>query len=86
MGFALWRKGPLLFCSGTHEYRPMGTAVVSAKDLFAARDFSRERPAFARTAEGFVGYFASLNDVNAYLRQPGPRKKNRNPHRLLSTL
>lgn len=83
MGFALWHQKPLLLCAGTHEYRPMGTAIVGDQGLFQARDFSPRRKAPRRAQDGFIGYFASLNEVNAYLR--GPRKK-RDSHRILSIL
>jgi hypothetical protein len=86
MGFALWHREQLLVCSGTHEYRPMGTAIVSDQDLFSARDFSARRPAPERGRDGFVGYFASLNDVNAFLRSPVEKRRKRNPHRILATL
>ena len=83
MGFALWHQKPLLLCAGTHEYRPMGTAVAGDQGLFHARDFNPRRKAPRRAQDGFLGYFASLNDVNAFLR--GPRKK-RDSHRILSIL
>ena len=90
MGFALWHRKPLLFCAGTHEYRPLGTAIVGDQGLFQTDDFSSRRSAPRRGTDGFIGYFASLNEVNAYLRSPqsaGTLKRNcqRNPHRILAT-
>ena len=87
MGFALWHQEPLLFCSGTHEYRPMGTAIIGDLGLFEPRDFSQLRLSPRRGLDGFIGYFASLNEVNHFLRaKPGLRPGRRNSHRILSTL
>jgi hypothetical protein len=86
MGFALWHQKPLLYCAGTHEYRPMGTAVIGDQGVFQARDFSQARKSPIRGKEGFVGYFASLNEVNYYLKQkPSSRAGKRDSHRILST-
>lgn len=67
MGFALWLDDQLAWAQGTHEYRPMGVAVVAATDLFTPRDFSARRPAPRRRQARFVGLFASLEQVNAFL-------------------
>ena len=87
MGFALWHRTPLLYCAGTHEYRPMGTAIVGDQDLFQARDFSALRKSPRRGNHDFVGYFASLNEVNGFLRRKStsPSAK-RNSHHILSIL
>ena len=37
MGFYLWVDDGLAWAQGTYEYRPMGTAVISASDLFRLR-------------------------------------------------
>jgi hypothetical protein len=66
MGFALWTAGGLAWAQGTHEYRPMGAAVISASDLFRQRDFHPAR----RVPEShacYVGLFASLVDLNDWL-------------------
>jgi hypothetical protein len=69
MGFYLWIDSELAWAQGTYEYRPMGTAVIAASDLFRRRDFSaRRQPAPPRTAE-FLGQFASLGHVNSHLKQ-----------------
>lgn len=76
MGFALWidedERSRVLsgqaWAEGTHEYRPMGAAVIAITDLFHQRDFSRSRRTPARLDRSFVGLFASLSDVNRYLR------------------
>jgi len=70
MGFAVWidRSHSLAWAQGTHEYRPMGTAVVAATDQFRHRDFqpSRRRP--SGLEQCFAGFFGSLEEVNACLR------------------
>jgi len=45
MGFALWidRAGGLAWAQGTHEYRPMGAAVIASTDQFRHRDFRQRR-------------------------------------------
>ena len=73
MGFALWLMDRQAFAAGTHEYKPMGTAVIAATQLFRVRDFSRLRPAPSRRAPGFEGLFASLEDVNRHLQRPRPK-------------
>jgi len=86
MGFALWRQPPLLLCAGTHEYRPMGTAVIGDQGVFESRDFHPRRTCPSRGEDGFVGYFASLNEVNAYLRgKVKIARGKRNSHLKLTT-
>ena len=70
MGFYLWVDDGLAWAQGTYEYRPMGTAVISASDLFRRRDFDPRRNvrAPARSAR-FLGQFASLGHINAQLQQ-----------------
>jgi hypothetical protein len=69
MGFYLWIEGDLAWAQGTYEYRPIGTAVISATDLFRRRDFDpRRRPPTPSTARP-VGQFASLAHMNAHLRR-----------------
>ncbi len=36
MGFALWLDDELAWAQGTHEYRPMGTAVIHAGGVIYA--------------------------------------------------
>ena len=79
MGFALWLDREEAWCAGTHEYRPMGTAVVAATDLFAARDFHPRRPAPSRLLPHFHGLFPSLEDVNRYLKQEQPKSRRHRP-------
>ncbi len=86
MGFAVWRQAPLVYCAGTHEYRPMGMAVVHEQSVVTAKDFSPRAPQLRRGADGFVGYFASLSEVNAYLAGRPRKSGRRNSHRILPTL
>jgi hypothetical protein len=69
MGFALWIADEQAWAAGTHEYRPMGAAVIAENGVFRARDFSRERRAPGRREPSFVGLFGSLEEVNVYLRK-----------------
>ena len=73
MGFALWLMDREAWAAGTHEYQPMGTAVIAASQLFRARDFSRLRRPPSRRVAGFEGLFASLEDVNRHLQRPRPK-------------
>lgn len=75
MGFALWTTEELAWAAGTHEYRPMGTAVVGRLGQFRARDFSRYRRAPDRRAPHFVGLFGSLEEVNQFLATSPPKAK-----------
>lgn len=75
MGFYLWVDRELAWAQGTYEYRPMGSAVIAASDLFRRRDFTaRRQPLPPRTAE-FVGQFASLGHLNAHLKQRRTRAR-----------
>ena len=67
MGFALWIDGETAWAGGTHEYRPMGSAVIGVSGIFTARDFSQRRRAPARYDPRFTGYFASLGHMNDFL-------------------
>lgn len=90
MGYALWLTGDTAWAQGTHEYKPMGAAVIARSSLFRARDFSPKRRAPRRDAEGFAGLFASLEDVNRYLvqkrSQAGAKKLSRAQVRVLTTI
>jgi len=69
MGFYLWLDDGLAWAQGTYEYRPMGTAVISATDLFHRRDFDPRRELRAPATAEFAGQFASLGQINAILRR-----------------
>lgn len=82
MGFALCLAEDLAWCQGRHEYQPMGTSVVSRTDLFRDRDFARFRRLPPPEEASYLGLFASLGEVNAFLRSrrssapvTRPRKK-----------
>lgn len=84
MGFAVWidEKEGLAWAEGTHEYRPMGTAVIARSDQFRHRDFrqTRKRPAELRNA--FRGFFGSLEEVNANLRSDARSRLRSTPGHL----
>jgi hypothetical protein len=70
MGFAVWvdRPGSLVWAQGTHEYRPMGTAVIAVSDQFRHQDFRQTRKRPRHPEPCFAGFFGSLEEVNATLR------------------
>jgi hypothetical protein len=70
VGFALWIDAELnlAWAQGTHEYRPMGTAVIALTDQFRRVDFQQRRQLPAYLESCFAGFFGSLEDVNAILR------------------
>ena len=69
MGFALWidRRHGLAWAQGTHEYRPMGAAVVALTDQFRARDFRQTRQCPLALRNAFAGFFGSIEEVNQSL-------------------
>jgi hypothetical protein len=69
MGFYLWVDDELAWAQGTYEYRPMGTAVISASDLFRRRDFDPRRKLQAPPTAEYAGQFASLGHVNGHLQK-----------------
>jgi hypothetical protein len=71
MGFALWidRENAVAWAQGTHEYRPMGAAVIGVTDQFRPRDFRPRRRHPSRLDRAFVGLFGSLEEVNVHLRK-----------------
>lgn len=81
MGFALWidREERVAWAQGTHEYRPMGAAVIAVTDQFRHRDFRQTRRRPARVADSFAGFFGSLEEVNEYLRGKRPRRLRHTP-------
>lgn len=66
----MWIDGAagLAWAQGTHEYRPMGTAVVAVSDQFRRRDFSLRRRRPKSLEQSFAGFCGSLEDVNARLK------------------
>jgi hypothetical protein len=79
MGFALWISNDVARAEGTHEYRPMGVAVISVTDLFHARDFSAKRAPRVERDRDFSGFFASIGDLNHYLRRYRHEKQTAHP-------
>jgi hypothetical protein len=80
MGFALWIQNDVAWAKGTHEYRPMGVAVIGVKGRFRPRDFHRYRTAPSVYDPSFVGFFASVGHLNERLESPlhphsGARRK-----------
>jgi hypothetical protein len=69
MGYALYRKDKILWAAGTHEYRPMGVAAIAATDLFRPRDFTPRISPPAETQAEFLGFFASIVDLNDFLQR-----------------
>lgn len=69
MGFALWIDSDHVWAQGTHEYRPMGTAVAALSSVITGRDFRRHRRAPSRIDPRFAGLFASLGEMNDYLNK-----------------
>ena len=64
MGFYLWFDDSVAWAQGTYEYRPMGTAVISATDLFRRRDFTARRKMKPPETAQYAGQFASIGDIN----------------------
>lgn len=83
MGYGLWidRRDRLAWAKGTHEYRPMGAAVVAITDQFRPRDFRSMRRVPPHLGNCFAGFFGSLEDVNEHLRA----RRTRRPPRLRPT-
>jgi hypothetical protein len=79
MGFAVWidSEASVAWAQGTHEYRPMGAAVIGLNDQFRSRDFRSRRQCPSRLDRAFVGIFGSLEGVNEYLRKSRSGKTRR---------
>jgi hypothetical protein len=80
MGFALWVQDDLAWSEGRHEYQPMGRAVISRTDLFRDRDFRRSQRRVSDRLPGYVGLFASLGEVNAFLSGERARRSVKRRH------
>ncbi|MGA3185823.1 MAG: hypothetical protein ABSF22_01820 [Bryobacteraceae bacterium] len=85
MGFGLWidLDNGLAWAQGTHEYRPMGAAVISSTDQFRPRDFRQTRRRPRTLQNSFAGFFGSLEEVNVRLRGRGKWKMRATPAHLL---
>ena len=77
MGFALWIDGDLAWAQGTHEYKPMGSAVIARNGVFAQRDFHSRRRSPYRYDPTFAGFFASLGHMNGFLKSQKKRALKR---------
>ena len=55
----------------------MGAAVISDTDVFRAADFRNSRRAPPVSSPEFVGHFASLGQMNAYLGQARRKRRGR---------
>jgi hypothetical protein len=78
VGFYLWVDRDLAWAQGTYEYRPLGTAVIAASDLFRQRDFSPRRKVQAPREAEFAGQFASLGHLNTQLLKRRKRLRTAN--------
>jgi hypothetical protein len=85
VGFAVWidAEERVVWARGTHEYRPMGTAVIALSDRFRQRDFAPMRPSPAHLQDSFAGFFGSLETVNEFLHSLHTRTLRRTPAHLL---
>lgn len=85
MGFAVWidERERVVWAQGTHEYRPMGTAVVAMLDQFRPRDFRQSLKRPLSLQPYFAGFFGSLETVNEYLRDDKDRRFRPTPAHLL---
>lgn len=85
MGFAVWidKHEQVAWAQGTHEYRPMGTAVIALGDGFRRADFrlSVRRPRALRAC--FAGFFCSLEEVNHHVRNWKVRSLRPTPAHLI---
>src|SRR5262249_27796559 len=90
MGFALFASDEQLWAKGTHEYRPMGVAVIAGSSVFTPRDFHRRRPSPRAAEARFIGFFASLGDINGFLLKHRSQHsrifRKRKPSRVISIL
>jgi hypothetical protein len=85
MGFALWidEQERVAWAQGTHEYRPMGTAVIALTGQFRHSDFRQTRSIPSDLRPSFAGFFGSLETVNEYLFNGAKPKLRPTPGHLL---
>jgi len=85
VGFALWIdvENAQVWAAGTHEYRPMGAAVIARTDQFRHRDFRQTRRIPLELRDSFAGFFGSLEEVNVHLRTSKPIRPRATPSHLL---
>jgi hypothetical protein len=61
----------------------MGAAVISSTDQFRHRDFRQTRKRPRELHNSFAGFFGSLEEVNATLREGGRWRIKETPAHLL---
>lgn len=85
MGFAVWidERNRQVWAQGTHEYRPMGSAVIARTDQFRHRDFRQRRRVPQELRGAFAGFFGSLEEVNVHIRTVVHLRKRATPAHLL---
>jgi len=81
MGFALWidTGNGVAWAQGTQEYRVMGSAAVAITDQFRLVDFRPARRCPPDLSKSFAGFYGSLEEVNARLRERSPWKLRNTP-------
>jgi hypothetical protein len=79
LGFAVWvdRSEQVVWAQGTHEYRPMGVAVIALRGQFRTLDFRQSLKRPPAVEKSFVGFFASLEEVNRYVGENISRRRFR---------
>jgi hypothetical protein len=85
LGFAVWldEQEQVIWAQGTHEYRPMGAAVVALSSQFRRADFRQSLKPLPALDRLFVGFFGSLEDVNHFVRDHKKRRFRHTPAHLL---
>jgi len=86
LGFAVWmdEQDKVVWAQGTHEYRPMGSAVIALHGQFRPRDFRQSLKRPPSLSKQFVGFFGSLEEVNHYVSDDKKeRRYRRTPAHLL---
>lgn len=71
------------WAQGTHEYRPLGCAVIARNGQFRAPDFNRYRRSPHRNSPLFVGLFGSLEEVNVFLHSDKKREPDQHTRAIL---
>lgn len=69
VGFFVWLDSDQAWAAGTYEYRAMGVAVISITDQFRSSDFRQDRRRRPTPGARYAGQFASIGQVNHFLRE-----------------
>jgi hypothetical protein len=86
LGFAVWidDREKVVWAQGTHEYRPMGLAVIALLGQFSPRDFKQSLKRPTELDKLFAGFFGSLEEVNHYIGDDRKQRRlRRTPAHLL---